>query len=207
MYAPFDDDSSRYAYHRTVYVFACRDGRCHRAAGTRRASQPPACVRVFRTQASETQIDEGEATAREDVATHASRSICVVCGLYGDKTCAECRNVCYCSKEHQKMHWTAGHKLACASASASAAQLQSTTSAISYGFPESLIDSADDDFEVRKLEELGETSMALVPARLDAPAPAAPWIGEEYEDDATCVDKAFLRFQKRIRFHPDQVLR
>lgn len=42
--------------------------------------------------------------------------VCAVCGVEapGNSRCAGCRNVNYCSREHQKQHWkTGGHREAC----------------------------------------------------------------------------------------------
>jgi len=37
---------------------------------------------------------------------------CIVCGSEAPKFCSGCKNVCYCSKEHQKLHWN-HHKASC----------------------------------------------------------------------------------------------
>ena len=38
---------------------------------------------------------------------------CNLCGNAASKRCAGCGTVWYCSAEHQKQDWKAGHKLAC----------------------------------------------------------------------------------------------
>lgn len=40
--------------------------------------------------------------------------LCVVCGLYGDKSCSKCHKTLYCSRAHQAVHWTLGqHRTKC----------------------------------------------------------------------------------------------
>jgi hypothetical protein len=38
---------------------------------------------------------------------------CEVCGKTASKRCSGCHNVSYCSVDHQKSHWKAGHKREC----------------------------------------------------------------------------------------------
>jgi hypothetical protein len=39
--------------------------------------------------------------------------LCGFCGCRGSALCSSCRQVRYCSKQHQKLHWKAGHKREC----------------------------------------------------------------------------------------------
>ncbi len=39
--------------------------------------------------------------------------LCIVCGMSGPKSCAKCKRVSYCSKDHQTHDWKNGHKLYC----------------------------------------------------------------------------------------------
>lgn len=67
--------------------------------------------------------DEQQVVYNEAIKKLASRSVipppkgmaprtCVYCMQPGTKVCTGCRNVAYCSVEHQKSHWRA-HKLEC----------------------------------------------------------------------------------------------
>lgn len=38
---------------------------------------------------------------------------CAVCGVAASQKCGGCRNVVYCGKEHQIVHWKKGHKAEC----------------------------------------------------------------------------------------------
>lgn len=39
--------------------------------------------------------------------------LCVVCGCLGPKKCGRCKQVSYCSRQHQIHDWKSGHKLFC----------------------------------------------------------------------------------------------
>ena len=39
--------------------------------------------------------------------------LCVICGEAAPHTCSGCKQVSYCSPEHQKVHWKAGHRSEC----------------------------------------------------------------------------------------------
>jgi pre-rRNA-processing protein TSR4 len=118
----------------------------------------------------------------------------------GDKTCSSCKFARYCSKEHQTLDWTCGHKVTCGS---------NTPSKAEATFPEFVIESDDepgkeaetDGYEVDALKaQLGFTTVG----------------GEEVEDDLDMdkmeetqvgVDDTFLSFQRRISRDPEQVMR
>lgn len=38
---------------------------------------------------------------------------CEICGVPANLKCSNCKNVIYCSKEHQKAHWKKCHKNEC----------------------------------------------------------------------------------------------
>ena len=127
--------------------------------------------------------------------------------------CGKCNKVNYCSKEHQVDHWTFGqHKIHCntISTSTSAASLQTIEEHNNHCrklilFPEFEVvseqernqdeeDKRRDDDDYNSLNEAN--SRALVP------------VGDEiYENTKVDVDKAFLKFQKRIELYPEQILR
>jgi hypothetical protein len=55
------------------------------------------------------------ATPREGAvsSSESSTSSCALCGAMADKKCARCGRVQYCSKVHQKVHWSHVHKQQC----------------------------------------------------------------------------------------------
>ncbi|CAG8471917.1 12118_t:CDS:2, partial [Ambispora leptoticha] len=131
---------------------------------------------------------------------------CIVCGLLGFKTCGKCNIVRYCSKAHQIEHWITGqHKTHCSSMNLSSMSTENDDKLCQNAilFPEYEIvneseTNEDDEDENRENENSQEVSnsRALVPT------------GDEiYEESQVNVDKAFLKFQKKLEFNPDQVLR
>ncbi|CAG8441091.1 2429_t:CDS:2 [Funneliformis caledonium] len=113
LYTP--EDYPPEAFHRTIYVFCCKDGSCHEISWEK-------SFKVFRSQLpknnpywQENESDKKFLPAKQ----------CTVCGLLGSKMCGKCNTVNYCSKEHQVHHWTLGqHKIHCNTTSKPPASLQ-----------------------------------------------------------------------------------
>ena len=117
VYAPMSDDRS---FHRTIYLFCCKDGKCH----TKTLSD---CFLVLRNQLKRENKfynfhpppdwDEMKELSLEAVADEfkpkAWTSLCDVCGCKGDKKCSKCHMAQYCSREHQTVDWKSGHKNFC----------------------------------------------------------------------------------------------
>lgn len=200
LYTP--EDYPPEAFHRTIYVFCCKDGSCHEISWEK-------SFKVFRSQLpknnpywQENESDKKFLPAKQ----------CTVCGLLGSKMCGKCNTVNYCSKEHQVHHWTLGqHKIHCNTTSKPPASLQTIAEHDNHcrklvlfpefevvteqeGNPEKDQRDDDDDDDENSLNEAN--SKALVP------------VGDEvYENTEVDVDKSFLKFQKRIEQYPDQMLR
>ncbi len=113
IYCPLDEPVE--AFHRVLYVFACRKPRCYGKG----------CIKVLRCQLSRKNAfyaydvrSSGESKkvdlkevreAREGLAA----KTCDVCGQGADKVCAGCKGVNYCTRAHQKEGWKTGHKHVC----------------------------------------------------------------------------------------------
>ncbi|CAG8483249.1 9480_t:CDS:2 [Acaulospora colombiana] len=217
LYAP--EDHPPEAFHRTIYVFCCKNGACHKTSW--RKSQMPNENPYWPPSAAESEDnDENDSLdgKRIDLLDESSNIFsnnftaakqCVVCGLLGSKRCGKCHRTYYCSKEHQTVHWTIGqHRIHCNNDNADSSSSMEEYDNLcrkSILFPEFEIvseleenmDKHDenrmDDDAFRKKEG---NSRALVP------------VGDEiYENTQVSVDKAFLKFQKKVRPYPDQVLR
>ncbi|KAJ1720128.1 hypothetical protein LPJ53_005203 [Coemansia erecta] len=223
VYAPEDAPPS--AFHRTLYVFVCSNGACHRAAAAR-------CMRVFRAQMAErNDVYEERRRADENGSGGGGGSgsdndddddgvewrmrpqvraapTCVVCGLAGGKACSGCSRRTYCGRAHQVADWAAGHKAQCGGAQAadSAAHGQRLAR---MAFPEHVLVTEEEaegecDGEADGDDASGDdasddedvAATALVPAH-----------GEAAEDSQVEVDAAFLAFQRRMQAEPAQVLR
>ncbi|KRY83474.1 Programmed cell death protein 2 [Trichinella pseudospiralis] len=114
LYAP--DSRIEHAFHRSLFVFICRQVGCWNGGCTTGET-----IKVFRSQLCrenpfyknyplQAYSDEGDQAVQS---VRRALKSCVVCGLGGDKVCGQCRTVCYCSKEHQKFHWSTVHKQQC----------------------------------------------------------------------------------------------
>ncbi|CAB4476007.1 hypothetical protein RhiirA5_356324 [Rhizophagus irregularis] len=199
LYTP--EDYPPEAFHRTIYVFCCKNGSCHKISWRK-------SFKVFRSQLPKNNIywQENESSLDSTTKKKSPAKQCIVCGLLGSKMCGKCNQVNYCSKEHQIEHWTSGqHKIHC--------NTISTTSIIEEHnnhcrklvlFPEYEIVTEQEGKDQEEEEDYGErdgdnnssNSKALVP------------VGDEvYENTGVDVDKAFLKFQKRIEPYPEQIIR
>lgn len=118
VYCP--DDNSSKCFHRTVFVFVCREPKCYPTGFTN-------YFRVFRSQLSRNNdfysdqppvVETASGEWREADEDFPKRSaadfnkLCVICGGLGPKACAKCKMASYCSKEHQKLDWRV-HKQEC----------------------------------------------------------------------------------------------
>ena len=125
VYAPIDSRDD--CFHRTLFLFMCRNGACYKQCD----GKPP--VVAFRCQLARQNsyysseppnYEIGEEEMRNEMMAghlpHAARygSLCQVCALPGDKHCGSCQKTFYCSKEHQLLAWRGpqGHKSRCAAA-------------------------------------------------------------------------------------------
>ena len=109
-------------YHRTVYVFCCSNGKCYNTKSTL-SSVGSGCIKVFRSLLEESKEDLTEEDLDSKVEEELRKVVlnkeslwttCEVCSLYGDKRCSLCRNVLYCSKDHQVFDWKVNkHKNVC----------------------------------------------------------------------------------------------
>jgi hypothetical protein len=52
---------------------------------------------------------------QEKIEGHEIKNICTMCDKPAPNRCSACNCVFYCSKEHQKLHWSTDHKINCVS--------------------------------------------------------------------------------------------
>eukprot|EP00051_Salpingoeca_urceolata_P018401 m.258052 g.258052 ORF g.258052 m.258052 type:complete len:127 (-) comp19185_c0_seq21:1160-1540(-) len=85
-------------FHRTLFVFCCKNGRCH--LGGRSGG-----FKVFRSQLARSNdfyaFDPPPTDPESAPVVVPKVPLCAVCGSRGPKRCAQCRDVSYCSREHQ----------------------------------------------------------------------------------------------------------
>jgi len=113
IYCPLDEPAE--AFHRVLYVFACRKPRCYGKG----------CAKVLRCQLPRKNTfyayEVGGSGKSRKAALKEAREgreglaakTCEVCGQGADKVCAGCKGVSYCTRAHQKEEWKASHKYNC----------------------------------------------------------------------------------------------
>eukprot|EP00158_Paraphelidium_tribonemae_P002388 Partr_v1_DN25322_c1_g1_i1_m22037 putative Programmed cell death len=185
IYAP--EESQDYAYHRIVHVFVCNNNSC---ASPRR-------VKALRSQSPENAAISQNAD-----------NVCSVCGLLGDKACGKCKKARYCGKEHQRYDWNVcGHDKSCG-VDVKDTKIDHTMKGLL--FPR--IDIIEEDEKLVDNQGIAEqvdssAVVALVPSKPVEHGSLEDLTEEDYENSASDVDAAFLKFQKRIASDPDQILR
>ncbi|XP_073407958.1 programmed cell death protein 2 isoform X1 [Dendrobates tinctorius] len=104
------------SFHRTIFLFICRDPLCHRAGESR-------CYKVFRNQLPRKNDTYSYGPPPDSPPPHGEHltsfqlkcglSLCRVCGCLGPKSCSRCHKVNYCDRLHQMMDWKVQHKQLC----------------------------------------------------------------------------------------------
>ncbi|KAI8339017.1 programmed cell death protein 2 [Chlamydoabsidia padenii] len=209
LYTP--EDHPPEAFHRTVYVFCCKNGACVKQDWKK-------CFKVFRSQLARENPyypppeDSEDEDSNIDFIAKAFNApkLCVICGVAGPKTCGQCHAVNYCSREHQMVDWNmCQHKQQCKLTQQrqddDIERLRQTrvfTEKEIVSEPEGKgEDGAEEEAQAAFSQQNNDsttttTSNALVPA------------GEETaEDSEVAVDDCFLRFQLKLQLYPDQVIR
>ena len=116
VYVPSDDEDSA-IFHRTIFVFCCRDGTCYKVINNE-------CLAAFRCQLprinefyDSSEIgenpDEHFLKFQEKESEMTWSPLCDVCGCGGNKRCGRCHLRRYCSKEHQTIDWKRKHNKEC----------------------------------------------------------------------------------------------
>ncbi|XP_063228563.1 programmed cell death protein 2 isoform X2 [Bacillus rossius redtenbacheri] len=210
VYAPFD--SHKECFHRTIFVFVCRDSECCKENCNKN-------FRVFRCQLPRENpyypFDPPveDKTWRPDVTVEKFCKVCILCGTKAPYHCGKCKTLCYCSREHQMLHWKAGHKEKCSDGSS-----RQDDGSARFLLPEFELQTEEDadesvdveegaggdDDEDRRLSEYeqllrrgcggtfqGDSSVDADLLRLATPP----------------EDRAFVAYAARVKDDPEQVLR
>ena len=260
LYAPIDH--MIHCYHRTLYIFCCREPLCH----SRSCAEPFLVLRCtlpqFGPQSNSSKIvgvpgdggvinskdgnnstnsienngcltdahDDSVSEAITDTLHSAGDAafsncgdkdqqqkglesnlsllppLCIVCGCSGPKRCFKCHSLNYCSREHQVIHWKAGHKKHCGD------EKQPITSDEAGGIlfkefeivtePELPIKITPEKSEEERLKDyhkfLEQHSGKFDSAEMDKMC--LDEVGKGVKKD-----KQFMTFKKRIAVEPDQV--
>ncbi len=203
VYAPLDHVSED-AFHRSLFVFVCLNGIClasNKAVMVIR-QQLPQLNSVYASEPSDPEDPECEQPF------DGWQWCCCVCGIPAPLKCGACKQLHYCSKQHQRVDWPF-HNGECAAFKAAATlvhctytQRRSHNGVSRHSVKEMMLDVEDevleddasnaalqrfrdDDGGGSKLEEFGSMKGSVRPQ----------------------VDPCLLKFQTRVSFNPDQVLR
>ncbi|KAL1227272.1 Programmed cell death protein [Trichinella spiralis] len=199
LYAP--DSGVKHAFHRSLFVFICRQIDCWNGACTTGET-----IKVFRSQLGrensfynnyplKAYSDEGD-RAVERVRREALKR-CILCGLGGDEICDQCHAVHYCSKVHRQFHWSTVHERQCGGEVVDSAANDDTG-----------IVPGKEKTKERPLEErMDEYRDVCSRNGYGQNWEAENEQGGELSDLVKMPDKDFKRFSSRIEQNPKQVVR
>uniref|UniRef100_A0ACB8GAY0 Programmed cell death protein 2 n=2 Tax=Sphaerodactylus townsendi TaxID=933632 RepID=A0ACB8GAY0_9SAUR len=212
LYAPLPDRPD--AFHRGLFLFACRQPACHRHQGP-----APGCLRVFRNQLprkNDTYSYEppSEEPPLEEVAgallqLKCGAKLCRVCGCLGPKACSKCHKAYYCSKDHQVRDWQAGHKVSCTQSD----QMDIAIPDHKCLFPEYEIVIEPEEIESSIVGETEQKDLnknedsAAADSTYEAVEPLDENLLEAMAKHETEEDKIFQKFKERISLEPEQIIR
>uniref|UniRef100_A0A8C4NKF4 MYND-type domain-containing protein n=1 Tax=Eptatretus burgeri TaxID=7764 RepID=A0A8C4NKF4_EPTBU len=109
VYAPLSE--KEHCFHRVLFLFICQDPDCY----TEHHDSSPFIVlrsqlpRVNPFYSPDPPIGPTAAPLAD------MPHLCALCGSYSPTVCSRCHTVHYCSREHQVIHWRAGHRGVCSS--------------------------------------------------------------------------------------------
>ncbi|XP_048794130.1 programmed cell death protein 2 isoform X2 [Lagopus muta] len=205
LYAPLPDRPD--AFHRTLFVFACRGAACYRLSG------PGGPLCAFRSQLPRRNATYSEEPPSEEPPPlpepvprrlRSGAALCRVCGCLGPRVCGRCRRAAYCGPEHQALDWRRGHRRSCGRGGD--AEYEILIEPEEPEFPADSTVDPDDEKGAgdasKKLEKQEEsrvtstTSDVLDEETLEAMA--------KHE---TKEDKIFQTFKDRITVEPEQIIR
>ncbi|KAM9608657.1 programmed cell death protein 2 isoform 1-T1 [Morphnus guianensis] len=226
LYAPLPDRPD--AFHRTLFVFACRGAACYRLPGPR----GPLCV--FRNQLprrndtypAEPPPEEpppGLAAAAPPLRLRSGAALCRVCGCLGPRVCGSCRRAAYCGPQHQALDWRRGHRRSCGKHAAGDDSADAIPEHNEFLFPEYeiLIEPEEPEFpadsSVDPDDEQGAVDTSKDPKE-QGELGATGSAGEAYQslDEETLEamakreteeDKIFQMFKERVAAEPEQIIR
>ncbi|ELU01157.1 hypothetical protein CAPTEDRAFT_54196, partial [Capitella teleta] len=212
VYSPLNDPS---CFHRTLFLFVCQEPSCCERNSARN-------FRVFRSQLpkdnefySSEPPKEDSPSWRDGPCAEKVTSVCAVCGCDGPFGCGKCKNAKYCSKDHQALHWKAGHKTKCGSGGR-CVKLTTTTKVLFPQFElvtetEDLSDDDYDDDDDDDGEEKSEAEKMKEFEEVKASTKDSPNYDEKTLQKMAASqqseDQPFEAFKKRIQIDPQQVLR
>ncbi|XP_027577144.1 programmed cell death protein 2 isoform X1 [Pipra filicauda] len=225
LYAPLPGRSD--AFHRTLFVFACRGPACYRGSG------PRGPFRVFRNQLprrNDTYPEEpppeepppGPAPAPPGRLSGGA-ALCRVCGCPGPRCCGRCRRAAYCGPEHQALDWRRGHRRSCGQHPAGDDSVDAIPEHNEFLFPEYeiLIEPEEPEFPDDSTIDPGDEQVAVETSKdpkeqeeLEATGSAGETLQSLDEETLEALakreteeDKIFQMFKEKVAAEPEQIIR
>ncbi|XP_038076354.1 programmed cell death protein 2-like [Patiria miniata] len=203
VYCPITEQGT--CFHRTLFIFCCRDPTCHKhsdnAAFVVFRSQLPRENEFYDYEPPDEDVPLGEGkdcnSSGGDVTDD---SLCAVCGCFGGKKCAKCHMKSYCCREHQLIDWKAGHRKECGS-----------TGSIANGckqilFPEFELVTESEDYHHEDMDDGGKEESHVQDDTGDKSEINVAEL-EKMALSESKEDRQFAKFKKRTDHEPDQVIR
>lgn len=207
VYAPLDHLSQQ-AFHRSLFVFVCLNGIClasNKAVMVIR-QQLPQHNSVYPPEPSNP--DDPECEQPFD----GWQQRCCVCGVPAPLKCGACKQLHYCSKQHQLVDWPFhGGECAAFKAAGTLVHCTYTQRRLHSGTSRHSVKEMMLDVEDEFLED--DASNAALQRLCDDECMASSG-GTQMQEFGSMkgsvrpqVDPCLLKFQTRVSFNPDQVLR
>ncbi|CAN2390568.1 Programmed cell death [Pristimantis euphronides] len=205
------------SFHRTVYLFTCREPACHQAGENR-------SYKVFRNQLPRKNDTYSYGPPPDSPPCHEEDPeifqlkcgvrLCRVCGCLAPKSCSRCRKVSYCDKLHQLMDWKSQHKALCGQ---EFDVHKVEVADHGFLFPEYELVTEPEELDPDESLNNDDSTMSQMDVESmssNVPSNIESSMNDLKLDDLMAMakaedeeDKAFSRFKKRISNDPDQVLR
>lgn len=196
IYAPYEDDDDN--FHRTVYVFVCKEGNCCRANSAEN-------LKVFRSNLRRENEFYPSVAPKDGPDPMFSLpnwlTLCNLCGCFGEKHCSKCKTAVYCCREHQILDWKERHKHNCCSD----VNVEGNSN---YLFAEFIIALDTEEKQERVICEEEEMEAFKKLEAEGKTGTLKELSDKEIEAHADIkIDKAFSHFKKQISTNPDQIIR
>ncbi|XP_068630272.1 programmed cell death protein 2 [Battus philenor] len=209
VYAPYEEKD--YCFHRTVFIFVCRNGSCCR---TNCADN----FLVLRCQLPRENIFYSfhpyEENEQQSFSMEKWAKLCHVCGIKGPSHCSKCKMSYYCSRKHQILDWQKGHKEVCSKLQVGEKipipdfVVTDAGKSILFKEWELVVDTEDEEDKtvVNENEEMEKLRKMISERSAGTLSNISESEIEQYTRNMP-EDKVFSKFSKRISRHPEQVLR
>ncbi|KAJ3210880.1 programmed cell death protein [Clydaea vesicula] len=201
------EDFPEEAFNRSTYVFICRNENCNKTS----PENWNKIMKVFRIQLPKKNpyypFSEDEPGLLIE-GTFKSR-YCKICNLKGSKCCSKCKNAYYCSKEHQLYDWNnLDHKLNCSTNCTKVVNIDYNTKSNELQFNcFEIVNEVEPESKISKMDLKVEEMLNNMNIMTEKEESFSKQQLDEEEETKVDVDKAFLKFQKRVEREPEQAFR